>query len=219
MKTRTGIQPDEYPNLTVGKATNADNAKKAEQDADGNDISESYVKKAGEDGVYVGQTFNNTAISVDCTLIRCSGSIVIASGVTVNAIDSPSVTATGDGTLLRNGYAIGDFFIGEYSPAERAGGEWTAIAAGHTLVGSGVGSGYPVGATGGYETVTLTIDQIPNHSHEIVAQKNGITQEYSYVAASTSGNPVYLRTAFAGGGQAHTNMPPYYVTNLWQRTE
>lgn len=168
--------------------------------------------------VYISQTYDEQNITSDCTLIRCSGSVVIASGVTVNAIDSPSVTATGAGTLLRNGYAIGDFFIGEYSPAERAGGEWTAIAAGHTLVGSGVDSGYPIGATGGAETVTLTIDQIPNHAHEIVAHKNGITQEYINVAASTSGNAVYLGTQAAGGGQAHTNMPPYYVTNLWQRT-
>lgn len=168
--------------------------------------------------VYISQSFDAQMITSDCTLIRCSGSIVIASGVTVNTIDSPSLTATGSGTLLRNGYAVGDFFIGEYSPAARAGGEWTAIAAGHTLVGSGSGSGYPIGTTGGAETVTLTIDQIPNHSHEIVAHKNGITQEYTYVAASTSGNPVYLRTAGAGGGQAHSNMPPYYVTNLWKRT-
>lgn len=168
--------------------------------------------------VYISQTYDEQNITSDCTLIRCSGSIVIASGVTVNAIDCPSLTATGSGTLLRNGYAIGDFFIGEYSPAARAGGEWTAIAAGHTLVGSGVGSGYPVGATGGAETVTLTIEQIPNHAHSIEAQKNGVTQEYTYVAASTSGNAVYLGTASAGGGQAHNNMPPYYVTNLWQRT-
>lgn len=215
-------QSGSYPNLTVGKATNADNATnatKAEQDADGNRFSTSYAKKADlASGFAIGTQFDGQNITANCTLVRCSGSIVIASGVTVNAIDSPSLTATGSGTLLRNGYAIGDFFIGEYSPAARAGGEWTAIAAGHTLVGSGIGSGYPVGATGGYETVTLTIEQIPNHSHEIVAQKNGVTQEYKYVAASTSGNVVYLGTAGAGGGQAHTNMPPYYVTNLWRRT-
>lgn len=228
MKTRTGIQPDEYPNLAVGKATNADNATnatKAEQDADGNDISESYAKKADlTSGFAIGTQFDAQNITADCTLIRCSGSIAIASGVTVNAIDSPSVTATGAGTLLRNGYAVGDFFIGEYSPAERAGGEWTAIAAGHTLVGSGIligsgiGSDYPVGATGGKERVTLTIEQIPSHSHVIEAHKNAITQDYTRVAASTSGNAVYVGTQAAGGGQAHTNMPPYYVTNLWQRT-
>lgn len=166
--------------------------------------------------VYISQTYDEQNITSDCTLIRCSGSIVIASGVTVNAIDSPSVTATGAGTLLRNGYAVGDFFIGTNSPAERAGGEWTQLAAGQTVVSSG--AYYPLGGTGGTESVTLTIEQIPNHSHSIEAQKNGITQEYTNVAASTSGNAVYLGTAGAGGGQAHTNMPPYYVTNLWRRT-
>ena len=55
--------------------------------------------------VYISQTYDEQNITSDCTLIRCSGSIVIASGVTVNAIDCPGLTARGSGTLLRNGYA------------------------------------------------------------------------------------------------------------------
>ena len=194
-------------------------AKKAEQDADGNDISESYVKKAGENGVYIGYTFNATAISVDCTLIRCSGSIVIASDVTVNAIDSPSVTATGDGTLLRNGYAVGDFFIGKNSPAERAGGEWTQLAEGQTVVSSG--AHYPLGGTGGTDSVVLTIEQMPSHNHWVgTVQEGNADNRFTKFQAARDG---YIGEAGAtvnstGGGQAHTNMPPYYVTNLWRRT-
>lgn len=192
-------------------------AKKAKQDADGNSFSTSYAKKADlASGFAIGTQFDGQNITANCTLIRCSGSIIIASGVTVNAIDCPSLTATGSGTLLRNGYAIGDFFIGKNSPAERAGGEWTQLAAGQTVVSSG--AHYPLGGTGGTDSVTLTIEQIPYHTHEIVAQRNGITENYSYVTASTSGNAVYVRTNGAGGGQAHTNMPPYYVSNIWRRT-
>lgn len=197
-------------------------AKKAEQDPDGNSFSTSYAKKADlASGFAIGTQFDGQNITANCTLIRCSGSIIIASGVTVNAIDSPSLTTTGSGTLLRNGYAVGDFFIGTNSPAERAGGEWTAIAAGHTLVGSGVGSGYPVGATGGYETVTLTIDQMPNHNHWAGTVQIG-NDNYGYTKFQAARDG-YIGDAGAkveatGGGQAHSNMPPYYVTNLWQRT-
>ena len=49
--------------------------------------------------VYISQSFDAQNITADCTMIRCSGSIVIASGVTVNAIDCPNLTTSGDGTV------------------------------------------------------------------------------------------------------------------------
>lgn len=169
--------------------------------------------------VYISQTYDEQNITSDCTLIRCSGSIVIASGVTVNAIDSPSVTATGDGTLLRNGYAVGDFFIGKNSPAERAGGEWTQLAAGQTVVSSG--ADYPLGGTGGTESVVLTIEQMPSHNHSVIPVIDG-NQAFGYnkFQAARDGFAGEARATVnsTGGGQAHTNMPPYYVTNIWRRT-
>lgn len=49
--------------------------------------------------VYISQSFDAQNITADCTMIRCSGSIVIASGVTVNAIDCPNLTNSGDGAI------------------------------------------------------------------------------------------------------------------------
>lgn len=185
--------------------------------------------------VYISQTYDEQNITSDCTLIRCSGSIVIASGVTVNTIDSPSLTATGSGTLLRNGYAVGDFFIGTNSPAERAGGEWTQLAAGQTVVSSG--GSYSLGATGGMDSVTLSIEQIPAHDGHVCNDKNfsgsgslvgKFIDRYSDIFTSfegesrgwsvVGGNEVLPYGRTLGGGQAHSNMPPYYVTNLWRRT-
>ena len=75
-------------------------AKKAEQDADGNSFSTSYAKKADlASGFAIGTQFDGQNITANCTLIRCSGDIVIASGVTVNAIDCPNLTTSGDGTI------------------------------------------------------------------------------------------------------------------------
>lgn len=73
-----------------------------------------------------------------------------------------------------------------------------------------------VGKTGGAETVTLSVDQIPNHAH---VSNNRITTENkgdagSFTAALTAspnaaGKAMSSQTA--GGGQAHENRPPFYV--------
>ena len=171
--------------------------------------------------VYISQTYDEQNITSDCTLIRCSGSIVIASGVTVNAIDCPGLTATGSGTLLRNGYAVGDFFIGTNSPAARAGGEWTQLAAGQTVVSSG--DDYIVGATGGAENVTLTTGQLPQFNIGFpYGWESGGTEKIFKSSAlyedSTGIAQNWIYSNNIGKNQAHENMPPYYVTNIWRRT-
>lgn len=72
----------------------------------------------------------------------------------------------------------------------------------------GAGSSYAVGATGGEASVTLTVDQIPSHTHPITdLQGTGgpipITGGTYGFYPSTTGS--------TGGGQAHENRPPYYA--------
>lgn len=199
--------------ITVGRAT---------ADEDGNIFSTSYAKKADlASGFAIGARLSGKNITKNCTLIRCSGSIVVARGVTVNAIDCPSLTATGDGTLLRNGYAVGDFFIGTNSPAARAGGAWTRLAAGRTIVSSG--GDYTIGATGGAENVTLTTNQLPqfNIGFQYGWESGGTEKIFksSALFEDSTGTPQnWIFSSNIGENQAHENMPPYYVTNIWRRT-
>jgi microcystin-dependent protein len=81
----------------------------------------------------------------------------------------------------------------------------------------GAGSNYSVGATGGANSVTLTTDQIPSHTHTIspanvLSQINGGPTR---LASSPSGTPLSYEVATqlssTGGGQAHENRPPYYA--------
>ena len=98
-------------------------------------------------------------------------------------------------------------------------------------MGTGGGGTYTIGQTGGVESVTLTVSQIPAHNHPMVGTSNaGVSNN---VANSVPGNgqPVYSSSAPtvnldyvspggpamihpAGGNQPHDNMQPYLVLNF-----
>jgi microcystin-dependent protein len=81
----------------------------------------------------------------------------------------------------------------------------------------------PVGRAAGEESVTLTVNQLPTHSHPFTATKNAGSagDPTGNVPAAYSGNNAYLRgaaqTALApasitpdpGGSQPHPNMQPF----------
>ena len=88
------------------------------------------------------------------------------------------------------------------------------------------GAGYQLGSLGGVESVTLTPQQLPVHSH--LANGSDATANltspagavwatssrsaYSSAAPTASMSPTAL--AASGGGQPHDNMPPFLVINF-----
>ena len=106
------------------------------------------------------------------------------------------------------------------------GTKWTKIE-GRFLLGAS--SAYKVNTTGGEASHTLTINEMPSHSHlsvndgRAVALSNS-TGDASPVAAGGSGvywqnkNLNQQSTSTNGGGKAHNNMPPYKVVYIWERT-
>ncbi|MDR1623912.1 MAG: tail fiber protein [Tannerellaceae bacterium] len=70
-----------------------------------------------------------------------------------------------------------------------------------------------IGKTGGLETVTLSIEQMPTHSHTIkFMNQNWGDNANSRPFPDPGGSSGYTaETTPAGGGQAHENRPPYYV--------
>ena len=74
-----------------------------------------------------------------------------------------------------------------------------------------------IGTTGGERNVTLTVDQIPAHSHGSVYSQHapGTKGQAWYTTAGTSLAYGAIET---GGGQAHNNMPPYIQISAWRRT-
>ncbi|TPM27887.1 tail fiber protein [Mesorhizobium sp. B2-3-4] len=89
------------------------------------------------------------------------------------------------------------------------------------------GNGFILAETGGVEEVTLTINQIPAHSHPLLGNKGNGSQptgQNNVLASSTLIRLYAVETADAamatsaissvGGSQPHTNFQPYLCINF-----
>ncbi len=73
-------------------------------------------------------------------------------------------------------------------------------------------SDYDVDDTGGSESVTLTVNQIPAHTHNINLAVRAFYQEPRNFGVGTDGSANNSEdTGSTGGGQSHENRPPYYA--------
>lgn len=105
-------------------------------------------------------------------------------------------------------------------------GTWVQDTKGQTLVSkSDSGTFQTLNSNVGSETVTLTINQIPSHSHDLgyILGKLDKSQNLNWLmdvgqAGTTNtareGNPVRN----TGGNQAHNNIQPSKVCIRWHRT-
>lgn len=136
--------------------------------------------------------------------------------------------------LLNLIYPIGSIYmsVNSISPANQFGGTWEQIKDRFILA---AGSSYTAGATGGEATVKLTENTIPKHCHKGLyytqPSNNGNniclndgTKGYKLTWAGQyhptnggGGGTDELWTNYAGGSQAHNNMPPYLVAYMWKR--
>lgn len=134
-------------------------------------------------------------------------------------------------------YPIGSVYIStnNVSPATFLGGTWQAFAEGRTLIGVGNSDQlFSAGQNGGSSNVTLSINQIPSHSHGLRDSAGrtileepgqGLPPDVPFrtlIVPTTNydafGTPPQLSTNTAGLSQSHSNLPPYIVTYMWERT-
>ena len=103
-------------------------------------------------------------------------------------------------------------------------GTWTAIE-GRVIVGiAGSGTFDTLDKTGGAETHTLSVNEMPSHSHTITYNGKqidfsggGSNHNAADDSASNGGN-TFITASNTGGGQAHNNLQPYIVKYVWERT-
>lgn len=90
------------------------------------------------------------------------------------------------------------------------------------------GNTFVLGQAGGTEEVTLTVQQIPVHSHAMVASSNNATTANAsgsvlaqtpthtpYISGVSVNTPLAAQAVGpAGGSQPHTNLQPYLCINF-----
>lgn len=134
---------------------------------------------------------------------------VLYSAVDEDALDIDFNLATGLGNTGTDwaGWAIADGRNG----TEDLGG---LVPVGYKFSDPDFGT---IGATGGEKDVTLTVDQIPAHSHEYI-NTSGTQYKRGNTGSEFFDPNEVEQTGNTGGGQAHNNMQPYrvmlYVTKI-----
>lgn len=132
----------------------------------------------------------------------------------------------GGGFSVDSVYPVGSIYmsVAETNPSILFGGTWERLQNCFLL---GASSTYAAGSTGGEAEHTLTVDEMPSHSHAfkvgsgdandylagsdnsygIKADNDGMTNERTYSGGLTE----------VGGSQPHNNMPPFLAVYMWKR--
>jgi hypothetical protein len=100
-------------------------------------------------------------------------------------------------------------------------GTWSAFGTGRVIVGvdSSDTDFDAVRETGGSKTHTLTIAELPSHTHQTTLRGNGEDENLDLPSASDNSDPSRTMTSGAtGGGAAHTIVQPYITAYMWRRT-
>ncbi len=140
----------------------------------------------------------------------------------IKALDS-SIIETEKPNFLNLFYPVGSYYETQdatFDPNTAWGGTWELEEEG--LVHIGAGEHYELGNTGGEATHTLTVNEMPNHTHTMF-YNGGSATTWGYNYTSSGGTRSAQTEASGGigptgGSQAHNNMQPYKVVNRWLRT-
>ena len=117
-------------------------------------------------------------------------------------------------------YPIGAVYISASAtdPKTLFGGTWTRIKDRFLLA---AGDTFAAGKTGGEASHTLTVDEIPDHTHsyQYTGQSTVIgTDTIRLYDRNGQPNQYTGQQSSNCGGKAHNNMPPYLAVYVWRRT-
>lgn len=169
---------------------------------------------------------------------------------TLVGINEPAITTNGSEPSLASGitaaevksllqislldaYPVGSIYMSvlSTSPETLFGGTWVPIGAGRVLVGvdSNDDDFDVLEETGGHKTHTLTEDELPAHSHDVLTRAQNRVELFSDAQTtirefrdnSAGGDGTTEETDTTedtGNDNAHNNLQPYLVVSMWKRT-
>lgn len=124
---------------------------------------------------------------------------------------------------LNDMYPVGAMYLTinkDFDPAAEFGGTWEKVEDGRYLMCAN--DKYEPGTTGGSDTHTLTIDEMPAHTHMVtvneVINQNVSTSSWYGTSGPVTSSSRELTTTSAGGGKPFPIQPNYYTIIAWRRT-
>ena len=143
----------------------------------------------------------------------------LTSNITITAAD------IGISAIFLAAHPVGDIYlsVNPTNPGTLYGGTWVAWGSGRVPVGVNTSDTdfKTVEKTGGAKTHTLTVQEIPNHAHDLNAVNEGVDNPNGGYHPGWTFNKQYtaqVMSASTGGGQAHNNLQPYITCYMWKRT-
>lgn len=119
-------------------------------------------------------------------------------------------------------YPVGSIYMSIISknPGEIYGGIWQRIAKGRAIVGVDEDDSdfSTAEKTGGEKEHTLTINEMPKHSHRIKASGSTIGGYAGVLRNNASDGETGGLIEEEGGGQPHNNLQPYFTCYIFVRT-
>lgn len=152
------------------------------------------------------------------SIVLCAINGTILNIYTVNSVDIYSLVTT----VKEACYPVGSIYCNttdSRSPTTILGfGSWKQIQ-GSFLFGSDIT--HPAGSTGGETTHKLTINEMPIHTHDLIASSvsPGDNLAGGVMISSHDLYDYFISRGVhnTGGDQPHNNMPPYLAIYMWQR--
>jgi len=159
---------------------------------------------------------------------EASKALTVDANLDVTGIRNLTVTGTITNSSiisLSDVYPVGSIYINASdgtNPGTLLGfGTWIAFGAGRVPVGIDAGQTEfdTAEETGGAKTHTLTVSEMPSHTHtSSTLGRDGTLGGYLDQATNNSESSASNILDNTGGGAAHNNLQPYIVVYMWKRT-
>ncbi len=178
-------------------------------------------------GYYVDPGSSSVFNVVDTNYIKILADAAVGSSCTTKSIGT---TSTGKFVACEGGVwktpgnelPVGSIYISTTTtnPSILLGyGIWASFGAGRVLVSQNTSDAAfdVMEETGGAKTHTLTVNEMPSHTHSVTTVNLGQIRNSGSIYNRPSGKS-NRSTGSAGGSAPHNNLQPYITVKMWKRT-